>query len=329
LVRQWLMSYVGSSIGLCVRAVGWLASAKQIGLTQSQLDSWACQRLTSTDFVNFNLSASDRGVPTLYSVDEPLRSKLLPYCERVFHQQDLPDPRAVELRELVSRGILVQQGTRFHFASLIVANVFLRQRFSSRLHTPQFGNIGEFVRSLVAGMSPRQLALGLSFGKDGRPLESLYENEFYRVALEMIPQQYVVQCQVGKSFGSRGLLDLYVNSKFGFGVELLRQDNDLKEHRERFDKPSAPPKLNSKGKPDTQGIYYPLVEQGVIKHWAVVQFREYDKLENVSSGQFGRFDHVFRVCFAKGDFERMLIVYPDLSTETVTLAGDFVINRQS
>jgi len=246
------------------------------------------------------------------------RARFQKICDLVVDQQAIE--RSDETKELVARGILAEvSDEEFHFSSPIVASIYVRQRYQCAregklpAELESNPNISDFVRLLVAGMDPKQLEFGLSNGSGGAPLEALYENEFYRACLNLIPQQYGVCCQIGKTFGVNGMVDIFVNGKFGFGLELLRDKNDLKEHRERFLGPN--------------GKYYKLVRNGTIKQYAVIQFRGYRDLESVNVNRFDVFPNVFRVCFklacdsTHADFSQMLLVYPDLTSKEIRLVG--------
>jgi len=305
------------------------------------LDSWACQQLTSFRLESHMIAC--RGVPCLSSMDDPSKKKRLrlqqtkderqftraelePFCDQVIDHLPFSNSKALELKRLVSMGILVEEEKHgFRFASPLVGSTYIRERYSTAkrdaLPTELEGSKPEMrdvVRLLVRSMDPKQLGFGLSLGTDGKPLEYLYENEMYRGALRMIPSQYGVQCQVGKTFRSRGMVDLFINDKFRFAIELLREGDRMKEHRDRF---------------QPRGQYGFLVQKGIFKQWAVIDFRdakgpvhlkETDRLES--------FDNVYRVYYCAHDFKDdtgkvcpqfsvMRLVYPDLTHVDVTLVG--------
>ena len=59
--------------------------------------------------------------------------------------------------------------------------------------------------------------------------------EFFRCAYTALGSSLgICHADVGKLFGSPGALDFYINSKYQWAIELVRQSDRLQEHLDRF-----------------------------------------------------------------------------------------------
>jgi len=74
----------------------------------------------------------------------------------------------------------------------------------------------------------------LSVGVNGEVFERHFQCEFYRCAISVLKGVCYCFPDVGKIYGSRGYLDFYVNSNYQWGVELVRNFDNLAGHAERF-----------------------------------------------------------------------------------------------
>jgi len=314
-----ILGWMSSSLGLCCKAVDWLFGLRNNCRDQVALDNWACERLMSSDLVK-ELSGSDRrGAPTINDIptateEEQKNMKVfVQICDSLLFDAPIVAPTQ-SLRQLVQYGIVVQcPGREYRFSSMFSKNLYARQRFCPQqapveLQGPN-PDIHIFVKMVIVGMCADNINQSLTRGKDGRPLEILYQKEMERSAFGLIPISTNIHCQFGGDSG-RKTLDLYINGPYRFALELLRDDNDLKEHCNRFEKPSA-------HQPDsTVGNYYHLVSSGQVKQWAVIQL-----FVGVMPKRAYTSAHAYRVCF-DGDFFAASIEYPDLKTEKVKLLGN-------
>ncbi|GLE11640.1 hypothetical protein PINS_up024189 [Pythium insidiosum] len=76
--------------------------------------------------------------------------------------------------------------------------------------------------------------LGRSLSND-IPLERAWQVEFYKAAYRCTPSTFVTSVDVGALFGSSGFIDFTIHGGDTFwGIELLREANNLAEHAERF-----------------------------------------------------------------------------------------------
>ncbi|PKY32555.1 hypothetical protein RhiirB3_420212 [Rhizophagus irregularis] len=74
----------------------------------------------------------------------------------------------------------------------------------------------------------------LGFGSDGRLLEQTWQKEFYRIGTQVLGRDHFLSCEVGSVFGCEGKIDFYVD-KLEWAIELLRDGEDMKEHKARFE----------------------------------------------------------------------------------------------
>lgn len=82
---------------------------------------------------------------------------------------------------------------------------------------------------------------------------------WYQAATSTSPCGSTISPDVGAVFGSVGFLDFYVNGNNCWGIELLREGSEMKEHAERF----------------ARGGRY---EDIPLKEWAIVDFRHHSRL---------------------------------------------------
>ena len=71
----------------------------------------------------------------------------------------------------------------------------------------------EFIVLVFGAMNPMTLQKSLGVGRDGRLLERVWQMEFYRAAMQVLPVNIHASVDVGAVFGSNGYLDFYVNDK--------------------------------------------------------------------------------------------------------------------
>ena len=101
---------------------------------------------------------------------------------------------------------------------------------------------------------------------------------------------------MGPVFNSSGFLDFYVNGCHSWGIELLREDDKLQEHANRF---------------LTNGRYSKIP----LKKWAVLDFRCHSKEVRDPKQNF------WYVCYSD-DYKSFTIKRRDQADETLLLQGD-------
>lgn len=88
-----------------------------------------------------------------------------------------------------------------------------------------------------------------------RPVESTYQDEFYRVAHEVLG--YAMNISSEWSSGGNGRIDFRL-AQVGWGIELLREGDRLKDHCERF---------------NPGGRYATWIQDGSIQDWLIIDCR--------------------------------------------------------
>ncbi|CAG8580084.1 14624_t:CDS:10 [Gigaspora margarita] len=121
------------------------------------------------------------------------------------------------------------------------------------------------------------------FGNDCRLLERVWQMEFYRASMQVLPADIYASIDVGAVFGSEGYLDFYVNDQHNWTVELLRDGDKLQEQRYQKD-----------------GRYTSILKYA--KEWAIIDIRNSKKGSPEQKG--------------KG------LIYPDGTKDHVRLLGE-------
>ncbi|CAG8664984.1 2659_t:CDS:2 [Funneliformis mosseae] len=138
---------------------------------------------------------------------------------------------------------------------------------------------------------------GFGKGKDGRLFERVWQMEFYRASLQVLPEDIYPSVDVGKAFGSKGYVDFYVNDKCNWAIELLRDGVKLNEHQQRFH------------------IYVPILRH--TKQWAIIDIR--DGNMKASESEKRERNDIYVICAE--NFETVQLVYPNGDEEDIWLLG--------
>ncbi|CAG8680620.1 6335_t:CDS:1, partial [Paraglomus brasilianum] len=138
---------------------------------------------------------------------------------------------------LIHHGIITHvAGECMQFAAPIM-RIMLGQRLfyapaSLCLKLPAARNFEDFLLRSIERMQPSVLQESLSRRDADAPLlEWAWQVEWYRAATTCI-KCTTISPDVSPRFGALGYLDFYVNSKFMWGVELLREGSRMREHAE-------------------------------------------------------------------------------------------------
>ncbi|KAE8391262.1 hypothetical protein BDV23DRAFT_182776 [Aspergillus alliaceus] len=122
----------------------------------------------------------------------------------------------------------------------------------------RYPNITALAQAVLARFSPRNISSGIRrFGDAAtiRPWEVAYQDEFYRAAHEVLG--YAMNVTSEWSSGGQGCIDFRF-AQVGWGIELLREGDRLKEHCERF---------------ASTGTYARWIADGSIKDWLIIDCR--------------------------------------------------------
>lgn len=105
-------------------------------------------------------------------------------------------------------------------------------------------------------IDPAKLAMSYALGADKLPSEACWQLVTHSIFNSALPEG-CISPEVGHEFESKGRVDIYVNTKYGWGVELTREHSRLKEHFDRF---------------QPEGRYFGMLERKAIRHWLLIDF---------------------------------------------------------
>lgn len=117
------------------------------------------------------------------------------------------------------------QSTHFDFASPIHRLCYFQARYQSKRENIGEMSIYELTKEIIIRMSPSKLFNSKSVSKeDKRPLERMWQMEFYRAASAILPNHHFISADAGTTFNLRaGFIDFYINDNLNFAFELLRE----------------------------------------------------------------------------------------------------------
>lgn len=168
------------------------------------------------------------------------------------------DEGEIELAEKLSKyGYFYQTFTTFSLpcpvVEIIIADTFLHGKYEYKsLAEFSFSN---FIFAAIQHLNKNELKKYFNLAETLEELEKCLQMEFYSSARSIKPKDLTkkIGFEMGSFFNAEGLLDFYVNSKYEWGIELIIQSNEVKEHLNRF-------KLG--------GTYYYLS----LKDWGFINF---------------------------------------------------------
>ncbi|CAG8704239.1 12698_t:CDS:1, partial [Racocetra fulgida] len=143
------------------------------------------------------------------------------------------------------------------------------------------------------------LQKSLGVGNDCRLLERVWQMEFYRASMQVLPADIYASVDVGAVFVSEGYLDFYVNDQRNWAIELLRDGDKLQEHQQRFQK---------------DGRYASILKYA--KEWAIIDIRNSKKGPPEQKEK----DVIYVLCAE--NFESVQLIYPDGTKDHVKLLGE-------
>lgn len=193
--------------------------------------------------------------------------------------------------------MVVDDGGMISFAAPIIQNKALAYFFGTGTKP---ASLYDFVISVVQRFSTTQLTGSDSRDTKSRLMEAQWQQEFYRSAGSVLPQNVIISPEYGREQGVDGQVDFYV-AEYKWMIEILCEGLDMTKHEDRF-KPG--------------GAYEKLVD--VADVWAVIDFRGEPK-----AVRCGARDNTYHFCFSEG-FTHATIHGPGNSSETITILGDEV-----
>jgi hypothetical protein len=203
-------------------------------------------------------------------------------------------------RKFLKSGLLASsgRGLQLQFAAPIMRTILGRLLFATtRVSNPSNPTtFNEFMTRTIERMSPSALAKSLGRGVNSRLLERSWQMAWYKAATSTSPYGSTISPDVGSVFGSVGFLDFYVNGSYCWGVELLREGSQIKEHAKRF----------------VRGGQY---EEIPLQEWAIVDFRHHSKAVRELRSNF------WYVLYSE-DYKEAIIKRLDHDDQTIVLRGD-------
>ena len=183
---------------------------------------------------------------------------------------------------LVRAGILVLHPSTGHltFSAPAVRQVVLLRYLAPARQSPS-EPVSDGLQAFLLRALPRidslRLQQSYALGADGYPSEACWQYLLCSVLNDSFPMDSVSP-DVGHKFGSKGRVDFYINSTYGWGIELTREHDRLEQHFLRFlPKGTKYHVVTSKGceertSDERPGTYYGMIAQGTLRQWLLVDF---------------------------------------------------------
>jgi hypothetical protein len=218
-----------------------------------------------------------------------LRSDVIPCYGRLLKTNVLTDISPAETDGLAT----------LDFPAPLLRAIYLQDRLGAG-HRPEVGpkTFKEFIALVFGAMNSKTLQMSLGVGKDGRLLERVWQMEFYRAAMQILPADIYASVDVGAIFGSEGYLDFYVDDNRNWAIELLRDGERMKEHQNRF---------------HGDGPYSTILQ--IAKEWAIVDIRHSRSMPRNINPNF-----IYVLC--SDSFDYVVLKFADGTEQRVKLLGE-------
>ncbi|CAB4441285.1 unnamed protein product [Rhizophagus irregularis] len=192
--------------------------------------------LNSKEF-DLSIYNNCRAVPNVKS----LNRKQLELCEETYLKGKTPFSDDEDAVYLVKTGVLmvVEDNGYLTFAAPLLKRAFFQQNYgvsssSNIIPTDLYQFIVKVFTAMCNKLSGNILRETLGFGSEGRILEQTWQKEFYRIGTQVLGRNHFLSPEVGSVFGCEGKIDFYVD-KLDWAIELLRDGEDMKGHKDRFE----------------------------------------------------------------------------------------------
>ncbi|RHZ58179.1 hypothetical protein Glove_375g17 [Diversispora epigaea] len=207
--------------------------------------------------------------------------------------------------QIIKTNVLVDTGSisgllTLNFPAPLLQVTYLQDRFGSvtRSRSPP-NTFKDFIISVFAKMNSKVLQKSFGVGTDCYLLERVWQIEFYRASMQVLPSNIYVSVDVGAVFESEGYLYFYVNDQHNWAIELLQDGDKLQEHQQRFQK---------------DGRHASIFEYA--KEWVIINIRNSKKGPPEQKGK----DVIYVLCAE--NFESVQLIYPDGTKDHVQLLGE-------
>ncbi|CAB5379351.1 unnamed protein product [Rhizophagus irregularis] len=192
--------------------------------------------LNSKEF-DISIYNNCRAVPNVKS----LNRKQLELCEEAYLKGKTSFSNDEDAVYLVKTGVLivVEDNRYLTFAAPLLKRAFFQQYYGVSNSTDNIPtDLYQFIVKIFTAMYNKQsgniLRKMLRVGSEERILEQTWQKEFYRIGTQVLGRDYFLSYEVGSVFGCEGKIDFYVE-EFEWAIELLRDGEDMKKHKDRFE----------------------------------------------------------------------------------------------
>ncbi|RHZ58652.1 hypothetical protein Glove_372g20 [Diversispora epigaea] len=203
--------------------------------------------------------------------------------------------------QIIKTNILVDIRSNSGFLTLnfpapLLRATYLQDRFGSvtRSKLPP-NSFKDFIISVFAKMNSKVLQKSLSIDYNRGILECVWQMEFYRASMQVLPADIYVSVDVG----AESYLDFYVNNQHNWAIKLLREGDKLQENQQGFQK---------------DGQYASILKY--VKEYAIIDIRN-NKKEPLEQKEK---DVIYVLCAE--NFESVQLIYPDGIKDHVQLLGE-------
>ena len=178
-------------------------------------------------------------------------------CDRVF--QGSIDTRLASKKNvrLIRTNLLSEQGGKLDFVAPYLRTLYLQRRWGTTTRpTIPPKDFKSFLTGTFTNMNAEAIKNSYSVGTDGRLLERAWQMEFYRAALQLLPEDIYISPDAGTCWGLNGYLDFWVDNNRNWAIELLRDGSNASGHKDHFEE---------------GGTYEPITE--ISKEWVTIDIR--------------------------------------------------------
>jgi hypothetical protein len=179
-------------------------------------------------------SESKRGVPAFLSFTGGQKEFCLLLLREEKVELPLPtDPYRTEMNSLIKNGTLTDEMGVAKFRSPIIEYI-ATYRLQRSKATMNAATLEELIIRTLCALRASVLRRSFGRGTDGKLLERTWQMEFYRAATMQISDDVCISPDVRHMFGTKGMVDFYVNDSRKWAVEIMRESGLVEEHALRF-----------------------------------------------------------------------------------------------
>ena len=240
IVKQ-LHLLTGSHVGLCVTAINSLNSIFRSRVQYSleiEIEVLMRELWSSKVFKDLIGTRAVAVIDSLLVEEMDFLKRIV--CENAM--QETLSTYDYDIVSLVQKGVLVDTSNEITFSSVVMKQLLHKHTFGTPIERSSIhpSDLSELIQRIFSSMNYSNIAH--SFGKTkvvGIPLERTWQMEFYKTMLQCLPHSYFVSADVGGIFDVRGSIDFTVHAKHDnettfWGIEMLRERDQLEEHVDRF-----------------------------------------------------------------------------------------------